>query len=374
MDTLSPTELLKDLIALPSVNPAFMPGNSDWTGETRMVAYLEKLGKKAGLRVKKQKAAPGRENILLSGKPSGKITQRVVFAPHLDTVPPHDPKQLTPTIAGGKLFGRGACDTKGSAAAMLWAILQVEQHRNTEVIFAGLADEEDGQRGSRALTASGFRADLVIVGEPTSLRLVTAHKGDLWLNIETHGKAAHGARPELGINAVHEMARVVEVVSGSYAKAIGRRVHPLVGPATVNIGSIRGGNQPNIVPDECIIQIDRRTLPGEKDAAVIAELRKHLKEAGLKAEVINTKNATCFPMETTLTNPLVQQFARSINSTEPLGVDYFCDASVFAAVGIPSVVFGPGDIAHAHTATEFVPIAELETAARKLLKFLQTLP
>src|SRR5438105_654566 len=157
----------------------------------------------------------------------------------------------------GKIFGRGACDTKGSVAAMMTALCELAQGgrrpKETEIVFAGLVDEENGQAGSRALASSGLKADLAIVGEPTRLRAVTAHKGSLWLQLETRGKSAHGARPELGRNAIHQMARIVDVLETEYAKLLRRRRHGLLGHPTVSVGVIQGGTQANIVPDHCSI-------------------------------------------------------------------------------------------------------------------------
>src|SRR5204863_4320853 len=154
-----------------------------------------------------------------------------------------------------------ACDTKGSIAVFLSALIELASTKrrpsSTEICFVALVDEESGQAGSRSLPRSGFKADLAIVGEPTRLQIVTAHKGDLWLQLERRGKAAHGARPELGRNAVHAMARIVDLFETDYATALRKRAHPLLGHPTINVGSIAGGSQPNIVPDRCRIRIDR---------------------------------------------------------------------------------------------------------------------
>jgi acetylornithine deacetylase/succinyl-diaminopimelate desuccinylase-like protein len=242
------------------------------------------------------------------------------------------------------------------------------------VVFAGLADGENGQGGSRALVAKGFRANLAIVGEPTRLRVVTAHKGDLWLQLETRGKAAHGSRPELGRNAVLEMARIVDLLETTYAAALRRRQHPLLGHPTVSVGAIAGGSQPNIVPDRCRISIDRRTVPRETESAVRREIQALLKKHRLNARLLNIRNAPCPALETDPNLPLVRRFLASTRQTRPAGVDYFCDAAVLAGGGIPGVVFGPGDIAQAHTADEWISLRELDTAAAMLFSFLQSLP
>ena len=197
-----------------------------------------------------------RYNLIARLLPRNKIRQTILLAPHLDTVSADD-SQFVPRRKNGRLYGRGACDTKGSVAAMLTALCELASMKSrpseTEIVFAGLVDEENAQAGSRALTVGGFKAALAIVGEPTRLQVVTAHKGSLWLQLETRGKAAHGATPQLGQNAVHEMARIVDTLETDYAARLRRRRHPLLGVATVNVGMISGGAQPNIVPDRCVI-------------------------------------------------------------------------------------------------------------------------
>jgi len=300
-----------------------------------------------------------------------------LLAPHLDTVNA-EIEQLRPRIKNGRIFGRGACDTKGSVATMMTALCDVakggERPDETEIIFAGLVDEENSQTGSRALAASGIKADLAIVGEPTRLQVVTAHKGSLWLRLETRGKSAHGSRPELGKNAVYEMAKAVEYLQSDYAARLRKRKHPLLGCATVSVGTIRGGTQPNIVPDQCEISLDRRTLPGETEAGVSREMKELLRKQGLKVEMLKGKVLPCDPMETDPKLGLVQRFLSVAGQRKSVGVDYFCDGSVLAQGGIPSIVFGPGDIAQAHTANEWVDARSLERARTILVRFLRGLP
>jgi acetylornithine deacetylase/succinyl-diaminopimelate desuccinylase-like protein len=368
--------ILRELIALPSVNPAFLPAQDPRAGEQRMAEFLASAAKRIGLDVEFQPVLPGRSNVLLRLSPRAKVRQRILLAPHLDTVNGAE-EQFTPRQRNGRLFGRGACDTKGSVAAMFGALCELARKgprpAGTEIIFAGLIDEENGQTGSRALSAGGFKADLAIVGEATRLQVVTAHKGSLWLRLETRGKSAHGAHPELGRNAVHEMARIVEALETDYAAQLRRRRHPLLGHATVNVGVISGGTQANIVPDRCKILVDRRTLPGETEAGVGRQLMALLRAKRLRARLMTGKAAPCLPLETDPKTPLVAQFLRSAGQRRPVGVHYFCDASVLAHGGIPSVVFGPGDIAQAHTADEWISLASLERAQAMLLRFLRSL-
>jgi acetylornithine deacetylase len=170
------------------------------------------------------------------------------------------------------------------------------------------------------------------------------------------------------------MARIVDLLETEYARQLRRRRHPVLGHATVNVGTIRGGGQPNIVPDRCSISIDRRSLPGETEASVRRELRLLLRRHGLQAEMSNARGAACPALETNPRLPLVAEFMKRLGQRRPAGVDFFCDAAVLASGGIPSVVFGPGDIAQAHTADEWVSLKQLERAHQVLVEFLRALP
>ena len=414
-------KLLAALIALPSVNPAFAPSDGASArqtslrltnyGEKNVANFLAAVAARSGLEIEFQKVfgvrghvralesgdmSPHskieRSNLIARLRPPNKIRRTILLAPHLDTVGAED-SQFIPRRKNGRLYGRGACDTKGSVAAMLTALCELAESksrpRESEIVFAGLIDEENAQAGSRALVAQASRLRLkaqqscsrdgcatflAIVGEPTKLQVVTAHKGSLWLQLATHGRAAHGATPHLGKNAVHEMARIVDVLETDYAAQLRRRKHKLLGTGTVNVGTIAGGTQPNIVPDRCTISIDRRTLPGETEAGVRREIAALLRSKKLSAQFSSAKLAPALPLETNDKLPLVQIFLRSTGQKKPAGVDFFCDAAVLSAAGIPSVVFGPGDIAQAHTADEWISLAELERGKNLLLKFLKSLP
>ncbi len=361
-------------MAIPSVNPAFTSADDPLSGESRMGAHLIALAQKAHLEVDIQPVLPGRSNIIVRLTPSGRIRRRILLAPHLDTVTLHSSAQLTPTLRGGRLYGRGSCDTKGSVAAMFHALCavasQARRPASTEIVFVGLIDEESGQSGSRALVKSRFKADLAIVGEPTRLKIITAHKGDIWLALQTHGKAAHGSTPELGVNAITQMATVIDVIAGDYTRRLSRKRHPLLGTATVNIGTIQGGRQPNIVPNHCEIRIDRRTLPGETHASVVKELKAILRARGCKVTLKDWKGVPSSPLETDTRLPLVQELLTLAGQDRPMGVNYFSDAGVLTTGGIPSVVFGPGDIAQAHTIDEWVSVKELDAATSLLTRFL----
>ena len=389
-------QLLRELIALPSVNPAFLPGRDDLTGEQRVADFLAFTADRAGLELEWQEVFPGRSNLLIRLTPAGgQVRRRILLAPHMDTVGVDGEARFKPILKAGRLHGRGACDTKGSIATYLAALLELAasgaRPRETEIILTALVDEENNQSGSRALVRGTLLSPslkgrkrrtedksvlptLAIVGEPTLCKVVTAHKGDLWLRVTTHGKSAHGSKPHLGRNAILAMARVVEELETNYAATLKRRTHPLLGHATVNVGAIAGGKQPNIVPDWCEVSIDRRTLPGETAEQVSRELRALIKRCKVDAELMDTKNTLCPALETDPDLPLVHQLMRCAGQRKPQGVDYFSDAAVLASGGIPSVLLGPGDIAQAHTADEWVELAQLERLTRLLVKFLRDQP
>jgi acetylornithine deacetylase/succinyl-diaminopimelate desuccinylase-like protein len=373
-------KLLRELIALPSVNPAYLSPADPYAGEERVAEFLAAVAAGAGLGIEFQAVCAKRANLLARLTSRGKAQHRVVLAPHMDTVGGAEMpgKLFTPRIIGDRLFGRGACDTKGSIAVMLSVLAELaltpQRPTHTEILLACLVDEECGQRGSRALAASGLKADLAIVGEPTRLKVVTAHKGVMWYELKTVGKAAHGARPELGRNAVHSMARIVKFLLEDYAAQLKHRRHPLLGPGTISVGSIHGGRQPNIVPNECVCTIDRRIVPGETDAKVVRDLKHLFKRQGLAAQWRSLQPGPCLPLETDARQPLVRQFLQAARQNRPAGVDYFSDAGVLAHGGMPSVVFGPGDIAQAHTAEEWIALDQLEQGKALMLRFLQSLP
>ena len=333
--------------------------------------------RKAGLEIETQATNSGRDNLIVRLKPLGQATHRIILAPHMDTVGGDLDKIFRPTKKGERLHGRGACDTKGSVAVMFHAMEHLaKRHRpaNTEIVFIGFVDEECNQTGSRAFSKLKLKANLALVGEPTRCRVVTAHKGDLWLRLSSIGKAAHGARPELGRNAVHTMAKCIDTIETEYAQNLGKRRHPVLGHPTINTGIVRGGSQPNIVPDVCEADLDRRTLPGESFTTISREIGEVLKKRGLKARLTNVKGYTCPAMETDPTLPMVQQLMRTVRQTKPLGVDYYCDAANIAATGVPAIVWGPGDIAQAHTADEWISIRQIERGMDVLTRFLLSLP
>ncbi len=370
--------LLCDLIEIPSVNPELCPDRPEITGEEGVAKHLIGLAKSAGLEIARQPVFPGRENLLVTLPAKGERKQRVILAPHMDTVPVVSDQQLKAELREGRIYGRGACDTKGCIATYFQTLLDLAEQsnrpENTEILFLGLVDEEVNQSGSRVFGESEIKGDLAIVGEPTELEVVTAHKGNFWLTLSVKGKAAHGAAPHLGENAVHHMARIVDVLLTKYVVQLNQRSHPLLGSPTINIGLINGGSQPNIVPDECSISIDRRSIPGETGESVVSEINSLLDQHGLAARLIEEiRTVPCHPLDTSPDQPLIQDLLEATNCAEAKGVHYFSDASPISQGGTPTVLYGPGSIAQAHTANEWIEIQQIEVAAGKLKKFLEKL-
>ena len=372
----SVSSLLMDLISIPSVNPAFCDAPA-LIGEHRVAEELANRAAGFGFDVRWQPVQGDRKNLILQYKPKSRPRHRLLLAPNMDTVVAND-NQLKPVCQKGRIYGRGACDTKGSIAAMLDALAQVsvsqDRPQNTEIHIACLVDEEHGQLGSRTFSKKNKPYDLAIVGEPTSNQVVTAHKGVMWFELRTQGLAAHGSRPSLGKNAILAMAEVVQYLEGDYRQHLNQTKHPLLGSGTINVGTIKGGKQPNIVPDVCSIWADRRTLPGERYSVIAKHLIAEFKKRSIKVSLDFRLDSECPAMETDPAHPWVQNFMTRVRQKAPLGVDYFCDAAFISQNGTSCVVFGPGSIDQAHTVDEWVSIRSLEKCVDQYVRFFRSLP
>ena len=245
--------------------------------ETRLTDYLEEWFRGLGVECRRQAVSPGRDNVLAwYGAPGSRRT--ILFDVHQDTVPTDGMTipPFEPTIAGGRLFGRGSCDVKGSMAAMLAAFARLVRERpagSASVLLACTVDEEFTHTGSSHLAESGHGAELAVVAEPTSLNLVHCHKGALRWKIRTRGLACHSSTPHQGVNAIYRMGHVLQALesfAGTLSRAAG---HPILGPPSLSVGRIEGGQSVNIVPDWCEIEVDRRLLPGEEAACCLEEIK-----------------------------------------------------------------------------------------------------
>jgi len=355
-------DTLSDLVRIKSVNPAYEEGSS----EAELVAYVERFCRDRGIETRLQEVLPGRSN-LIARLPGRRADRRLLFEAHADTVstkgmsiPPFEP-----TISGGRLYGRGSCDTKGAMAALLHAAASIRKDpaNPSEVWIVVAVDEEHAFRG--ALKAvEGVRAAGAVILEPTDLRVVIASKGCLRWRIRTRGTAAHSSRPELGRNAIADMARVILALEEDAAR-LTRSVDPWVGSPTLSIGVIEGGVQVNMVPESCSILVDRRLIPGEEIPEVMAATARLLASTGLPV-TMDPPTLEDPPMRTPPDSAVAAAASNSLRklglNPEPKGVPYGSDASKFSRAGIPSVIVGPGSIDQAHTAAEFVPCDQVEQA------------
>jgi acetylornithine deacetylase/succinyl-diaminopimelate desuccinylase-like protein len=357
-------ELLQDLVAIPSVNPQGAPG-TDRTGEQALAEYVADFLRPLGADVALEPVEPGRPNVVACFTPNQPQT-RLAFAPHLDTVsvagmtiPPFDP-----VIRDGKLFGRGSTDTKGPMAAALWAIADWAQsaaraQSRIEWTFLGLMGEEAGNDGAHALAKKGFSSDLTLVLEPTSLGVVTAHKGALWIEVTTTGVACHGATPEHGRNAIYAMRRVLAALEEQIIPGLAREPHPKLGPATINAGVIAGGSKINIVPDQCLLELDCRVVPGIDVDKFRQFLESQFRAAVPDAAVLIQRYSP--PLDTDETLPWVRRLGKAARGFTI--APWFSDASILGGARCPAVCIGPGSIAQAHTKDEHILLRDLEEGA-----------
>jgi acetylornithine deacetylase len=295
----------------------------------------------------------------------------LLFAAHTDTVPPStgqaDP--FTPRVEGDRLYGRGSCDTKASVAAIFLALASIlpVRERQTTVSVAFTMGEELGHEGAKHLAATGFRADAAVIGEPTGLDVVAAHKGVIRWKMATVGRSAHSSNPEKGCNAIVKMARVIRALEDRLIPQLRERSHPLLGSPTLSVGRIEGGLQVNVVPDRCTIELDWRILPGETWATARRDLDAALAPACAEDPELRVSIEEPYQafagMETPLDAPIVrlaQEAVRRIDGQHPVrGVAYGTDGAELSPAGMPCVVLGPGHIEQAHTSSEFVEIQQV---------------
>ena len=293
---------------------------------------------------------------------------------HLDTVGTENyPDALQSRIADGRVYGRGACDMKAGLAAYLEVarlIRETDTSLKGDLVITGLADEEHLMIGSRDLGQHGPWADYGIIGEPSDMVVCPAHKGQLGFRIQVFGKAVHSSQPEKGINAIEAMARVIEAFRGYDAELMTRNAHQLCGHARSCPGVIRGGTIVSTVPDFCELEVDRRTLPGETTEAVIGEYRRLLDalaetSPGFRYDIVGP-TLDIAPLDTPMDNPIVKSVTRAydcVSGTEAT-ISAFFGGSDAPNLGFPTVVFGPGGIAQAHTTNEFVEIDDMIAAAK----------
>jgi acetylornithine deacetylase/succinyl-diaminopimelate desuccinylase-like protein len=365
---LTATDIASALVRIPSVNPDGGDPGTDQTGEAACAAWVADFLRECGAEVTLREVLPGRPNVVgrFPAKRAG--LPRVLFAPHLDTVSVAG-MTIAPfsgEVRDGRLLGRGATDTKGPAATMLWALREARGFLADlpyEIWFAGLVGEEAGQFGAKALAAEE-PFDFVMAGEPTSLDIVHAHKGSCWLQLRTRGHAVHASQPDAGDNAIYKMAEAIDCLRREAAPRLAEKSDPVLGKSTLSVGTIRGGAKVNIVPDFCEAEVDIRIIPGV-DPGFVPVLLQH------RVPDISVSLKSSSPLFTDPAHPLIGHLQAL--GGHLVGAPWFCDAAVFAAQGCPSVAIGPGSISQAHTADEFIALADLEKGSAFFLGFLSSL-
>jgi acetylornithine deacetylase len=362
--------ILEDLIRIQSVNPHYGEGAQ---GEMELSRYIERYCRDAGLLVSRQPVFDGRDNLIIELK-TGHPDSVLLFEAHMDTVSLGSmPNPLEPVCVDGRLYGRGACDTKGSLAAMMYAMAECAKHPErlqSDLVLCAAVDEEHAYRGVLKFLERDMTVSAAVVGEPTDLHIVVAHKGCVRFAVTTHGKAAHSSVPHEGENAIVAMADVVAYLAKEIAPRLEHKIDARCGAATLSIGTIHGGKQINIVPERCTIEVDRRIIPGETPERVLEQMQAELtgwcRERGIRCtiEPLLLDWALNTPVDDTLVLAAGETAARLGLSPEPRGETYGSDASKLQGLkGIPSIVFGPGSIAQAHSAEEWVAVADVERAA-----------
>jgi acetylornithine deacetylase len=354
-------------VAVPSVNPSIAP--AEGTGEAAIAecarAWLESHGVRAWL----EDAAPGRPNVIAEVDAGEGPT--LVLCAHLDTVgtegmtiPPFEPR-----IDGDRVYGRGAYDMKGSAAAIMAAMAALApSHRGGRVMAALVADEEHASLGAFDFVRR-HPADACIVTEPAEGALVLAHKGFVWADIVTEGHAAHGSRWDLGVSAIGRMAPIVAALEEFDRSELRRRVHPLVGPASLHCAMIEGGTGLSTYAPSCRLQVERRTIPGETPDQVRDELTSVARRAGgdVRVEVTFARDPCVCDRDARIVS-CVRDAVSEIAGRAPVeaGVGFWMDAAVFSAAGIPTVNYGPSGEG-AHAAVEWVSIPSVVQLADVLV-------
>jgi len=361
------------LIRADSRNPSLAAGAA---GEGAVARALADSLRDWGIDAELRDALPGRPNVIAIIKGSGG-GRSLMFNGHLDVVDvvgmTHAP--FDANVEGGRVYGRGSSDMKGGVAAMCAAAARVKGALRGDLVIAGVADEEWRSAGTSALLASGVRTDAAIVTEPTRLRIMPAHKGFVWLEVTVHGRAAHGSRWDLGVDAIRHAGLVLAELDRIDA-GLSRTQHPLLGRPSLHAGTVSGGSGISTYPDRCVLTLERRTLPGQQPDVALREVESacdavRASHADFRADVALTFSQP--PSDVAVGAPVVRALAdvlraRTLDPT-PAGMSAWTDAALLNDAGIPAICFGPGDMGLAHAATEYIEVREIEVATDVLEDF-----
>jgi acetylornithine deacetylase len=372
--------LTRLLVQQDSRNPSLVRGAP---GEGAVARALAGVLQDWGFSVDLAESSPGRPNVIARIGPRGGAS--LILNGHLDTVgvegmthAPHDANEQD-----GLLYGRGSADMKGGVAAMCAAAARAAAAGalRCEVIVTAVTDEEFESEGTRSIIASGIRADAAIVTEPTRLAIAPAHRGFAWIELTVRGRAAHGSRYDIGVDAIRHAALVLAELHHHESTTLVGRTHPLLGHASLHASTIEGGVGWSTYPDRCVVRIERRTLPGESAESALAETRDACARVRASGVPLDAEAALQFaqgPSDVAEDAPIVRALARAMEasgeSVQIEGLSAWTDAALLNDAGIPAICYGPGDISLAHSATEWVPVAEIERATTVLDRLVRDWP
>ncbi len=368
--------LTRALVQIDSRNPTLSP---DGPGERDVALALGRVLEEWGFSVELSDSGSNRPNLIARIGPSSGAA--IMFAGHLDTVGvegmTHDP--FSGDMSNGRIYGRGSCDMKSGVAAMCVAALKASRKAGSDakrqIIIAAVTDEEYESLGMHAMLDAGIRAEYAVLTEPTRLAICPAHRGFVWSEIEFTGRAAHGSRWDIGIDAIRHAGLVLAGIDELDAGALQNRKHELLGRGSIHASTIVGGIGMSTYPDKCILRIERRTIPGESADDSLAELRAICEnvrtrrpELDATVRLIAAQEPSDVKVEAPVVRMLSNALAKEDLDSRIEGLSAWTDAALLNASGISAVCFGPGDIALAHSAEEFVPVDEIDKATRVLTR------
>ncbi|MDQ6611807.1 MAG: ArgE/DapE family deacylase [Gemmatimonadota bacterium] len=376
--SLDPVELTAALVAIDSRNPDLVPGGP---GESACAAYLAELLSHWGFAVALQEIAPARWNVLARIGPTGKSP--LILNGHLDVVGVdemvHEP--FKPDVHNGRMYGRGATDMKSGIASMCVAAARASARGalHSEIIIAAVCDEEFASLGTRQLLADGLQATAAIVTEPTRLAVCPAHRGFAWLRVDFSGRAAHGSRYDLGVDAIRNAGLFLAGLDGIETNALPMRTHDLMGRPSLHASMIEGGTGWSTYPEHCTLRVERRTVSGETGDDIVAEFKTLCAELHAQRETFSAQvtlelfqPASDLAIDAPLTQAVISALQKESLPSPVEGLSCWTDAALFNAAGIPALCFGPGDIALAHSAEEWVETEQIHQATAVLERICST--
>lgn len=364
--------LTRELVRVDSRNPTLVAGAP---GEARVARVLAEALTAWGFEVDVRDAAPGRPNVIARVGSAAAGARSLMLNGHIDVVgvegmshPPWDG-----AVREGRLYGRGSSDMKAGVAAMCAAAARAVSASGGslagEIIVTAVVDEEYSSLGTRALVSEGVRADAAIVTEPTRLAIMPAHKGFVWVDVVVQGRAAHGSRWDVGVDAIRHAGLLLAALDVLDAELLPARAHPLLGRPSLHASTITGGIGLSTYPDRCHFTIERRTIPGESTPAVMGEIEEAFARVRARRPELEASVSLIFeqpPSDVPIDAPIVRALDSALRAcgeeVNVTGMSAWTDAAILNEAGIPAICFGPGDIALAHAAEEFVRVDEIERA------------